>query len=540
MTQHALDVLLAGGQVLDGTGAPPVRADVGVVDGRIAFVRRRLASGGPAPATPAKTVLDVSGLTVCPGFIDIHRHSDLNLTMWPAADSALLQGITTEVIGNCGLGPAPALQPKLASSAVIFCPPDAADWIVWRTYPEFLDCLEQAGLGVNVAGLIPHGALRTSAMGLAARPAAPAELDVMLGLLSDGLDAGAFGLSSGLEYAPGKHSELTEVVALTQRSAELGGLYATHVRNRWDGIVDSVQEAIDTARKSGSALQISHLTARRPQAALNDRLIELVDDAASDGLDIGFDAYPYDWGPGPVIEALPGWLLDGEPAEVRHRLADPDHAARVRAEVAASPIWSAPSVWDDVVVSLAVATPDAVGKSVAELAAARSADPWDVIFWLLTAAGEDYPAVSWIARGLDKATIYETITHPMCAIGSDAATQGGPLAAYKWHPGAYGLTARVLTELVTDTQLLTVTEVVRRMTTLPASRLGIERRGAVLPGFWADLAVLDLPNLRDNATYIEPNRSPDGVVHVLVNGAVAVRGGHLTRQQAGRLLRRTR
>jgi N-acyl-D-amino-acid deacylase len=457
--------------------------------------------------------------------------------MWPSADSALLQGITTEVVGNCGLGPAPALQPELAHAGIIFCPPDAGEHITWRTYPEFLDNLDRKSLGVNVAGLIPHGPLRISVMGLAARAADRRERDRMVALLREGLESGAYGLSTGLEYTPGEYSELDEVVALAKQTAALGGLYATHVRDRWGGIVGSVEEAIQTARQADCALQVSHLTARRPQADLNGKLLGLMDDAAADGMDIGFDAYPYDWGPGPVLESLPGWVLEPGPSATLEMLADPAHQERIKSEAASSPLWSMPSVWNDVVISLAVDTPAAVGKSIAQLADESSREPWDVIFRLMLDAGEDFAAVSWIARGIEKSSIHETVRHPMCALGSDSATQGGPLAAYKWHPGGYGFTSRVLTELVTEYPVLTFEDAVRRMTSLPASRVGIEGRGAIVPGSWADLAVIDRPRLRDNATYIEPNRSPDGIVHVFVGGVQSVRKGRLTGLRAGRVLR---
>jgi len=534
---EGFDVVLTGGHVHDGSGAPPVLADVAVKDGRIAEIRRTFPNSASRTLPP--NVIDVSGMAVCPGFIDIHRHSDLTLSMWPGADSALLQGITTEVVGNCGLGPAPALRRELAPSSIIFCPPDAQEHIHWNTYAEFLDHLDHLHLGVNVAALVPHGALRVSVMGLAQRTASKEELDSMRGLLREGLEGGAHGFSTGLEYAPGNSSSEEEIVALAAETARHGGLYATHVRDRWSGIVESVKEGIHTAARAGCALQISHLTARRPQAGLNHVLLDLVDEAARGGADIAFDAYPYDWGPGPVQEILPGWVLEGGPCATLERLSDQKTRVKIRDEIMKSPIFGSEGVWADVMISLASASPGAVGKTLELLSEERNADPVEIIFSLLQEAGDQFPAVAWVARGIEKSSIYETVRDPRCALGSDAATQGGPLACYHWHPGAYGWAVRVLTELV-DAKILTFEDAVRRITTLPASRVGLKQRGAIMCGFWADLVVLNRDSLRDNATYVETNRSPDGIVHVLVNGVVAVRNGRLTDERAGRLLRANR
>jgi N-acyl-D-amino-acid deacylase len=532
---QGFDLVLTGGRVYDGTGAPPVLADIAIKNGRIADVSRvRRSDAARVPA--AANVIDVSGKVVCPGFIDIHRHSDLTLSMWPGADSALLQGITTEVIGNCGLGPAPALHPELAPSSVIFCPPDAAEHIHWRTFGDFLDHLSSLQLGVNVAALIPHGALRVSTMGMASRLPTAQELEHMRSLLREGLEGGAVGFSTGLEYAPGNSSNAEEIVALATETARHGGLYATHVRDRWDGIVDGVKEGIATAERAGCALQLSHLTARRPQAALNGTLLELVHAAADRSCDIAFDAYPYDWGPGPVQEMLPAWVLEGGPAATLERLRDRKQRHKIRDAIASIPIWTTPGVWNDVMITLATASPGVVGKTLQQLSDERKEHPTEIAFQLLLEAGEDFPAVSWVARGIEKSSIYETVRDPLCALGSDAATQGGPLAHYHWHPGAYGWAARVLTELVA-TRTLSFEEAVRRMTTLPASRVGLQQRGAILSGFWADLVVIDPGSLRDNSDYVRPNRSPDGIVHVLVNGELAVRDGQLSERRSGRLLR---
>ena len=532
MNEH-WDLILRGGRIVDGTGGPWFRADLAIKDGKIARL------GYLGMAEQAEEEIDVTGTTLCPGFLDIHRHSDFTLLVHPPADSALLQGITTEVIGNCGFGPAPALKPDLTAANVLFFRPDLGVEIDWQTFGEFIARLDRSKLGVNVVPLVAHSPIRTSVMGFEAREADDREIGAMRELVVDSMQAGAFGFSSGLEYSPGKSADPAELLALAEEVAARGGFYATHVRDRWLGIIDAGREAIDVARQSGVPLQISHITARRLAALDNAVLINDVEAARDEGLDVTFDTYPYERGVGSMIEVLPPWTLEDGPAEALAAFKDPAERARIASYPKSANIWPLLGRWDLIMISAAPSTPDAVGKTMAEIASERGLDPWDALFEMFIAEGESFSNISAVAATMHETSIRETVAHELCSLGSDSATQGGKLSDAVLHPGgSYGFTARVIEQFVHTTGLLTLEQAVHKITGLPARRLGLQDRGILMEGATADVVVLDAGDVSDRTSYLQPNVSPSGFRHVLVNGEIAVRDGVLTGVRAGRVLRR--
>ncbi|PCN50915.1 hypothetical protein B6U99_01920 [Candidatus Geothermarchaeota archaeon ex4572_27] len=324
-----LDIVLRGGLVIDGTGAPPFRGDVGISGGSIAAI-------GDLSGVPAERVVDVRGMVVCPGFIDIHNHSDISIFAVPTADNYVLQGVTTIVTGNCGLSPAPVTRENREFIRDSFRPYSAEITIGWRGFGEYLERLEALDKGVNVAPLVGHGTVRAAVMGLSDQRPGEDEMREMKRLVDEAMAAGAFGLSTGLVYVPGVFAATEEVAELARVSAERGGIYATHVRDEGEGLLDALAEAVAVARSSGAPLQVSHLKASgRANWGRVSAALALLEDLASRGFDVSADAYPYTAGATYLAALLPPWAREGGPREMARRLRDPGVVERLRRELAA-------------------------------------------------------------------------------------------------------------------------------------------------------------------------------------------------------------
>lgn len=518
------DLIIRGGTVLDGTGAPPFSADVAVHGDRIAAI-------GDLRAAAATFTVDATGRFVCPGFIDIHTHSDISLLYTPGMDSSLAQGVTTEVVGNCGfsLGLArpdevfSAEQRNLARGGVA---------IDWNGMDGFLRRIEDQGIAINVATLAGHGTLRKRAMGLADRLPDSTELSAMRRDLAAALEAGAVGLSSGLEYVPGMYADVAEMIALAEVVAEAGGFYATHLRNEGDTLVESVLEAIAVAEGAGVPLQLSHHKAERPRnwGKVVDTLA-LVDAAAERGVDILLDQYPYTaYQTGLATIVLPPWAVGGTPQTMADRLRDPVSRARVLAEME-------PLDFAAVEIASCATHREYQGRTVQELAAEVTMDPRD---WVLDLLAEGDTWVSAAHFALSEADVERVMCDRRVMIGSDAVANSpiGPGAADRVHPRSYGTFARILSYYVRERRLLTWQEAVRRMTSLPAGRIGLADRGRIAPGCVADVAVFDPTTIADTATFAAPHSLAAGVGLVVVGGEIAYRDGVATGARRGRVLRR--
>ncbi|MEV4533380.1 D-aminoacylase [Asanoa sp. NPDC049518] len=515
------ELLLTGGLVIDGSGGPAVTADVLVQGGRIAEIGSGLS---------ADAVRDVTGLVVCPGFVDVHTHSDLTLLSDPRGLSKVHQGVTTEVVGNCGLGVGP-LAPGAAvgpiRQAVGYLDLDPAVEWSWPDLAGYLVALAAAGPGINVATLVGHLALHASVVGFTDRPASPAELDRMCGLLGEAFDAGALGLSTGLVYAPLPYVRDAELLALASVVAARNRVFTWHVRNYDDDLLDSVSQAVGVARATGARTQISHLAAvgRRNWGAVR-RALDLVDAANADGCDIGVDIYPYLHGNAPLSQLLPAHVQEGGPSVWGPRLRDPD----VRAEVRAA--WvNRPTGWDELTLSwTSRPAPDpVVGQTIASLAGA--ADPADVALDLLAELGN---GVLMTAGGRSEDDLRAVLGHPAAVVASDglALDPGGVTGAGVPHPRSYGTFPRYLRSYAAE-----LPDAIRRCTSAPAARVGLHDRGLLRPGAPADVVVFDPARLADRATFTQPHQFAAGIDLVLVNGVVTVDGGEHTGQRAGNVLR---
>jgi dihydroorotase/N-acyl-D-amino-acid deacylase len=490
----SIDLVIRGGIVYDGSGAPPCAAEVGVAGSRIAAVAAPDSLRGAA-------VLDARGLAVAPGFVDVHTHDDFAVVLHPEMGFKVLGGVTTVVVGNCGMGAAP--QPASRVFAKAFHPDgELPDWDGYRGY---LDHLDREPASCHVAALVGHGTLRSAVIGGEARAPSPAELERMRAGVREGLEAGCFGLSTGLIYEPGRHATTDEIVALAAEMAGRGGLYATHMRDEGTGLLASVAEAIEIGERAGVPVQISHHKASGREAwGLVGRSLRLIEEARNRGVEVTADQYPYTAGSTVLAAVVPylraeGGIGRGDPAEV------------VLASAPAHPEWE--------------------GRSIAELAADWETSALDAAQRVLDAEGIQCTV---ILHSMSEDDVQTVMRHPTTMIGSD----GLPTLHGKPHPRLYGTFARVLGHYARDLGLMPLEEAVHRMTGFPAAKFGLVDRGVIREGSAADLVVFDPRRIADVASYADPHHPPAGIEHVLVDGTAVVRGGAHTGARPGRALRR--
>ena len=520
------DLVVRGGTVLDGRGGSPIEADVQVAGGRIARIDR------PLPASEGAAVLDAAGLFVAPGFIDIHSHSDFTLLVDPRAVSAISQGVTLEVVGNCGYGCAPIGDPALAREAIYGFRDDLP--IGWRTVAGYLERLEEARPAVNVMTLVPNGQLRMAALGAADRPARRDELDRMKYLLRQGLEEGAFGYSTGLEYAVETGASEAEVTELCGEVARVDGLYATHTRNRDEAAVEAVAEAVRTAEAAGVRLQVSHLTPRGGRED-TERAIALVEAARARGTDTAFDMHTRLFGTTYLKTLLPPWVHDGGSAALARRLADPAERAKMKTFRS---LITALGDWERVVLLDNPALPELSRRSIADIARQAGTDPLDAAYDVLLAEIGHLHRPMVILHCYTEDLLRLTYAHDACTVGSDATTLApdGKLAGSTFH-GAYTWAAWFYRRMARETGTFTPQEAVHKLTGLPAGRLALADRGVLREGARADLAIFDPETFGETGTTFEPNSVARGMQHVVVNGVVTLRDGRLTGARGGQVLR---
>ena len=536
---------IANGLVVDGSGRPAFEGDVLVDGDRISEVVPRGAGAPTAAAGSGGDVetVDASGCLVTPGFVDAHAHSDAYLVIEPDAPSKVSQGVTTEVNGQCGGSAAPRFgEARLSGdwAAVL------GDRLTWRSFAEYRETLEAAGPAVNVVQFVGHNTLRASSVGYAGRAATPDELARMRRLLEESLDAGAWGLTTGLIYQPGKYSTPEEVEALASVAARRGGLYATHMRSEGDAILEAIDEVVALARRTGIRAEISHLkTSGRRNWGKIDDVLSKVESGMAEGVLLGSDRYPYCAAGTDLDVLLPDWAQEGAaPAECR-RLADPALRARIAAEIDASG-----RDWSSVMIggTWAKETKPLSGKTIREIIESEpSSDvrrrsstplaPGSLICSILSLDGCKTGAFFF---GMCEENLDRILSRPWVVPGSDASIRApwGPLGADHPHPRAYA----TMPEFYRRLRALGVSreEAVARMTSVPARRFGIAGRGVLKRGAFADVVVWKEAEFASRATYADPHRFSDGVKLTMVNGVVPYAGGSFTGRRGGRFLERSR
>ena len=528
----AVDLVITGGSIVDGSGTPARAGTVASVDGRLHL-------GDPEwrPAHAARTV-DAAGMVVAPGFIDLHSHGGLVILADPRHEPKVRQGITTEVIGVDGNGYAPfANHDDLAAFVDLNAgldgrPEIAYDWDTAASYIGRYD----GGQAVNVAVVIGNSALRIGAIGWEDAPADDRSLANMRAMLREALEEGAFGISSGLDYPPGSYASTDELAALTAEAAAAGGFYHTHVRYALgDRFLDPFREAIEIGRRGDGPVHLTHFYHRQTHPGGPEKLLALVDDARADGMDVTFDSYPYEWASTRLLIQIPQWVQAGGPMALKERLADSSVRGRMRTELAArGAAYTGPAGWADLRLG-AFTRPENLrweSRMLAEVMQETGLDAVDAICHLLLA---ENLGVAQVTSGPWSETLPHFVRHPVGMVGTDSTFLGE-----KPSPRTYGSFPRILGQFVRDERLLSLEEAVRKMTGAPAARLGLAERGLLREGFWADLVVFDPDRVRSNATYDLPRQFPDGIEYVAVNGQLVVDGAVHTGALPGRALRRGR
>ena len=524
---------LRGATVVDGTGAPRYRADVVVAAGRIA----EIATDGQAIA--ADRSVDVTGLVLAPGFIDMHAHSDLALLSEPEHMAKVGQGVTLELLGQDGLAYAPVDDVTLANVRRQIAgwngDPADFDWN-WRSVGEYLDRLDSSGIATNACYLVPHGSVRMLVLGYDDRVPSQDELGQMQALIRTGMSEGAVGISFGLGYTPGMYAATAELAEVCRTVAELGGFFATHHRSYGAGALEAYTEMIDVSRASGCPLHLSHATmnfgVNRGRAG---ELIALLDAAIADGCDISLDTYPYLPGSTTLAALLPGWTSAQGPDGVLRLLADPAACARIREEMeirGSDGCQRVPVDWDSIQISGVgdVALNGKVGRTVAELARGAGREAFDVYRELLIA---DSLATTILHLVGHEENVREIMRHPAHTGGSD-----GLLVGTRPHPRAWGTFPRYLGHYSRELGVLGLEECVAHLTGNAARRLQLRDRGLIRAGYAADLVLFDPETIRDAATYEEPRQQAKGIEYVFVNGVAVLAEGRHTGALAGRALRR--
>ncbi len=525
------DTILKGGEVYDGSGAAPQITDVGIKDGMITEV-------GPINAD-AGDVIDVSGLAVSPGFVDMHTHSDFTLIADGRAESQVHQGVTTEVIGQCGISCAPVCSHKAIRQVSPWFT-EKAKHRKWLGFGEYLDVLDDTDLGVNVVAFVGHGTIHRAVLGDELHAGEPDDVAAMAKLVDQCMEEGAGGFSSGLEYFPGILAAPDHLVPMVEIASKYGRLYATHVRNRDTEYDLGFTEAMGTARQAGARLQISHIQPKfgAPGHAM-EHTLEMIELARQHDGDIAFDVIPHDWNHTLMAAILPKWAQAGSIDDVLKRLADPEMRDRIKANP--KPMWLIVKArqWKDIVLLNATENKHLVGADFEEIGRMRGVDPYDAVLDILLEEGDNLMATMWSSKSFRNSDVELCLSQPECAVISDtvAIANDGILSDHIGSLSGYGWAARFLQYYVRDRGILSLAEGLAKITSVPAKRLGLKGRGQLRPGYHADICVFDPAAISSNATARHPRRYASGIAHVLVNGALSMRNGQRTPSNNGQVLR---
>lgn len=524
---RALELIVRSGTLVDGTGSPPVKADIGISGGAIREI-------GDLSGVTAADEIDAQGLTVTPGLIDVHSHSDLTVVIDGRAHSALAQGVTTELVGNCGHGCAP-LRDRPEFAAAIFGY-NRSIQLDWQSTAEYLDKLRAARPAINVGTLISLGNLRLATMDDPETVASPDQLGHMRSLLEQSLEEGALGLSSGLQYPDSVATRTEELSELAKAVAARDGLYAACVRYTDKRAVEGIAEPIGTAQTSGARTQISHaMPMPGSPAGMTERTFELVDSGRAKGCDVAFDMHTRAWGEVNLSAMLPLWALAGDQDDIDRRLASTSEREKIKQYPSYIRRFVDNPGPGEMMVML---TRDhtVAGRTLSELTA-KGRDPLDTIMDILKGEGDDIHRPLVLIKMYPEDDLARFYQHPQCAVASDATTLSidGPLQDAVFY-GAFTWASWFLRRIVRERQALSLPEAVRRVTSLPAQRIGLSDRGVLRVGARADVAMFNLAEVLDKGTLESPNQIAVGTAHVLVNGEPALRDGAITDARAGAVL----
>lgn len=526
---RGMKLVIRNARIVDGSGAPSFRGEIGISDGRFAFVGESCPVGG-------ETEIDGSGLAAGPGFVDIHSHSDYYLLVNGLAESKVRQGVTTEIGGNCGYSAAPVFGKTRDERRTVYRDLFGLD-LPWERAGEYLDHLAGQGSSVNFGLLIGHNTVRGSVMYGSDTAPSRDQLAAMVRIVTEAMDEGAVGLSTGLIYSPGCFAEPDELVALCEAVRDRGGIFAAHMRSEGNRLLESIDEVIDVAERARIPLQISHL---KTSGAGNwhklDEAFHKIESARARGVDVTCDRYPYTASNTGLSAVLPEWAFEGGLDRLLQRLSDPGDRTRMKEEILAE--HPEADYFSKIMICAVTRREDEkyVGRRVLDCAAAEGKDPFVFTFDLLAAERNMVDAIYFT---MNEENLRRILKKPYVMIGSDSGAKSveGPLGKGNPHPRAYGTFPRVLQAFVREQNLLTLEEAVRKMTYDPLRRVGIHDRGLIREGYAADLVLFDTGTIEDQATYKAPKQYPRGIEMVCVNGEIVVRRGEHTGRRPGQIIK---
>jgi N-acyl-D-amino-acid deacylase len=524
----SLDIIIKNGSIIDGTGSPEKIADIGIKGERIEFI-------GNLKEAEAGRIIDARGLKVVPGFIDIHSHTDVDLFINPKGESKIRQGVTTEVCGNDGSSWAPIggrreldlerLKQRYGLSRI------------WSDFAGFFSALERRRISQNLLSLVGLGSVRAFVIGMEDRRPRGDEMDRMKREVIKGIEQGCWGASTGLEYTPGSFATTDEIIELLRTIPEKYRLYATHIRNEDMKLLEAIDEAIDIARRSGARLQISHLKAsgKRNWWKL-DRALEKIEKAVSEGVEIHCDRYPYTAYNTRLASLFPIWSREGGNLKFIKRLKDKKLLGKIRDEVEKK--INMLGSWDAVMISFTSSEKNKKyqGMTIKQIAEELNMEPFDVCRKLIIEENND---VNMVGFGMSDENTDKVISYPRTIISSDGGSFApyGILSRSNPHPRTYGTFPRAIARYVRERKLVPLPEMIKKMTLMPAEKLGLKDRGKIAKGMFADIVIFDFDKIEDRATYTEPHRYPVGINYVIVNGVIVIENGRHTGAFPGMILR---
>lgn len=523
------DLVIKNGNIIDGTGNPWFKADIGINQGKIkkiGFIERE-----------GQKIIDAERMVVSPGFIDLHNHADYSMFGFPNCENYIMQGITTGVIGNCGKSFAPINSQSLELLKDYFSPYMAKvdyGWD-WRTFKEYYEKVKEKKISINLAPLVGHGTIRAAVKGFEKSKASPEDLKEMKNLLVESMEGGAFGMSTGLVYSPGCYATTEELIELGKVLKRYGGIYTTHLRNEGSKLIESVKEAIRIGEENDIPVEISHHKAIGEEnwGKVNYSL-KLMEEARKRGVEVGCDVYPYTAGSATITSILPIWTLEGGIKKMLERLKSNETREKIKEEMVDNIRRGDEAGFDMLSIASSPSNREYEGKYLEEIIKDKNKinKPYEALFDFILEIKGDSTLIKFLMDENDVKTI---ISHPLTSIITDSWPTS-PTAGGKPHPRTYGAFPRVLSKYVRDEKLLMIEEAIRKMTSLAASRVRLKDRGLLKVGFWADIVIFDPVKIKDKATYLEPHQYPVGIKDVIINGGLAVENGKLTYNSFGKVL----
>ena len=530
------DLIIRNGRIIDGTGNPYFTADIGIVGEEIAAISRI------GDAMEADRVLDATGMIASPGFIDTHSHDDVYILIDPQCSQKVRQGVTTDVIGNCGFSMAPLSDAHCndfkAASAIMGGNRMGDDFWTLRSFAQFVERLDAAKPGINVVPLVGHGTIRIAVIGFEDRAPSEYEMTEMKEMTEEAMQAGAFGLSTGLIYVPANYADTDEIIELARVAAKYGGIYATHMRSEGDHELEAIQETLKIAREANMAAHIAHHKIAGRENWGNSKLtLKAFSDARAKGLVVTWDQYPYRAGSTFLPAALPPHIQAQGAKLFSEKLKDPAVRRKIREEIESDELSSWENLirgagFENIIISASPRNGDFIGKSIAEIAKMTAKDPFDVYFDLVI---EEQMEAAMVIFMMDDGDIERILKAPDTMIGSDGVPGFG---SAKVHPRMTGTFPRILGHYVREKGVITLQEAIRKMTSLPAQTFGLFKKGLLRQGMNADLVIFDPDVIIDKSTFDDPSQPPEGIRWVIVNGEIAVEEGKITGATSGKVLRR--